>query len=48
MSMIIKILWTILGLGLILSTIALATWGIPAPTAEMKKPIPISRFLKKE
>jgi hypothetical protein len=48
MSMIMKILWTILCLGLVLGAVALATWGITAPTAEVTKQIPTNRFLKKE
>jgi hypothetical protein len=46
MSLTIKILWGILGLSLLFSMIALATWGIPAPTATITKTLPAEQYLK--
>lgn len=47
MTLAIKILWTALGFGLILGIISLATWGIPAPTGEVKVTFSNDRFFKK-
>ncbi|MBP6985808.1 MAG: hypothetical protein KBB83_04360 [Alphaproteobacteria bacterium] len=48
MSVTIKILWGALGFGLILGAISLATWGIPAPTGEVKVTFSNDRFLNKK
>lgn len=45
MTVTIKILWGILVLGLLCGVGALATWGIPAPSAPVVKVIPNQKFL---
>lgn len=48
MTVAIKILWGALALGLILGIVSLATWGIPAPTGEVKVTFPNDTFFKKD
>jgi len=45
MTATIKILWGILVFGLLCGMVALATWGIPAPSAPVVKVIPNQKFL---
>jgi len=47
MSIAIKVLWLVLGLSLILAIASLATWGIPAPSGEVKVTFSNSRFFPK-
>ena len=48
MGMTVKILWTLLFVGFLFGVVALATWGIPAPTAEVTKILPNELFFKKK
>ncbi len=48
MTATIKILWGILGLGLLCGMIALSTWGIPAPSTEVIKEIPYQKIFKSQ
>jgi hypothetical protein len=37
MSTTLKLLWAVLGIGLLIGFAALSMWGVPAPTVEVKK-----------
>ena len=47
MAISIKLLWTLVSLSVIVGGIALATWGIPAPTTEVTVAIPTEKFQSK-
>lgn len=47
MTIAIKILWVLLGLGLIVGAVALTAWGIPAPTGEVKITFPVEKFFSR-
>lgn len=47
MTLAIKILWGVLALSLLLGIASLATWGIPAPTGEVKVTFTHDKFFKK-
>ena len=47
MTFAIKALWVLLGVGLFVGAVALTTWGIPAPTGEVKIDFPPERFFSR-
>lgn len=46
MSFPIKILWIMLALSFCIGLTAMATWGIPAPTGQIKVDYDATEFLK--
>ncbi|MGB0934560.1 MAG: hypothetical protein ACPGXY_00670 [Alphaproteobacteria bacterium] len=46
MATTVKILWGLVFLGIICGAIALAKWGIPAPTVEVTKVFSTDQFVK--